>query len=135
MNTIIRVAFGVKADSMANSGDPVVNNARQLFSTNMGIKTMLAISMMFYTPGLAKLFNVRFKASVVDFFGQFSLSIIKQKRKLFETGEQIGKANNFIELLLEAEAEYRLLEQQETNTDKIYKCKSLILLLFLDQIF
>ena len=133
MDTIAQVAFGVRIDSLVDVDNPLVTNARKLFSTDLSAKNLLFFAIIALSPRLTKAFGIRFNKDVVDFFEDFCKKLIKQKRDLFKNKEQIGKAVNFIELMFEAEAENNLMKQNsvEAETDsKLFKCMFSIYIIF-----
>lgn len=105
MDTIIQVAFGIKLDSLAaDEHHPVIVHARKLFSTRMPVKDIVGFMIMFTWPTLAQWLGIRFHGEVMDFFDKFASEIVAEYRR--ESRDKLlGKANNFIELLLEAEME------------------------------
>ena len=123
MDTIIQVAFGVKVDSMIDDKNPVIINAKQAFSTDINIKSILIFLIGFTMPKLSKLVTLIVGNPLFDFFENMTVKIIDDKRKEFKNRENLGKASSFIELLLEAEAEYLDMNNNTNSGDKAVKCK------------
>ncbi|KAJ6218346.1 hypothetical protein RDWZM_009503 [Blomia tropicalis] len=122
MDTIIQVAFGTKVDSLVEPNNPVITYAKKLFSVDISFKNIIKFTMILMAPKLANFLKIRINPEVTDFFYKFSMDIINQKRKNMKNGN-IGKANNFIELLLEAEVENeeeaaKLKLTEESNVDE-----------------
>lgn len=125
MDVITQVAFGIKVDSIADPDNPILLNVRQLFGKDMSIKNIIQMGLVLGLPRIAKLFGVGIFNQAIDFFEDLSYKIIEEKRKMFRQKENIGKATNFIELLLEAELEGEVengVKNGEQN-GKIHKCK------------
>ena len=75
--------------------------------------------MIFLFPKVSRFFNIRIQAGNIDFLKDFTENLINQKRAYFENVDHIGKANNLIELLLEANSNSKLI-----NNDFIWLNKS-----------
>lgn len=120
MDTILQVAFGVKVDSMIDTNNPVIVHAKKIFTKDINVKQIIRFMIAFTMPGLLKYFGNFVRNPVFDYFEKFALKIIEQKRIEFGSKENLGKANNFIELLLEAEAEG--LELKSNKEEKSVKC-------------
>ncbi len=102
---------------------------------------MTVLSIVFAIPGvLALMSKASAKASddIVGFFKSFSMKIISEKQeklqKLKEEGKESGKANNFLEMLLETEREFKNKKEgekkdisesknQDLDNKKPNKCK------------
>lgn len=139
LDTIIQVAFGVSAplDSLADETNQIVTMAKRLFQQELSLKLIPLYAFLFMFPRLAHALNLRVNGDVTDYFTAFSMEIIKQKRE--ELGgksvpgdsKKSAKADNFIELLLEAERESEqsaadsqpTLASKETGQTKLAKCK------------
>lgn len=107
---ISKVAFGTKIDSLVETDNPLILNAKKLFSVDMSLANIFRVTLIIMTPKLANLLKIRLNGDVVDYFTKFSYQVIDQKRK--EMAAKKGKANSFIELLLEAEAEEETMKKQ-----------------------
>ena len=114
MDTIIQVAFGAQVDSLADPNNPIILNARKVFSKDFGYKTMAEMMIIFVFPKVAKLFGIRFQKEPINFFQDFSKKIIKKKKDDLQNNKGWGKASSFLELVLEAEAEH---ERQLMNSN------------------
>lgn len=131
MDTIMQVAFGLKVDSLQDTDNQTVQMAKKAFSSDIKLKQIIQFTLLFLLPKLMKL--IGFRNEVMEYFKDFSLKIIKRKREeLKRDAASLGKASNFLELLLEAEAENEKLEaagnaQQnpaaEISSGKSVKCK------------
>lgn len=105
--------------------------AKRLFQQELSFKMIPLYAFIFMFPKLAHHLNIRVNADVTDYFTKFSTEIIKQKREEFRKSKDEKsklRADNFIELLLEAERENEKLENQTLNESgqaKSVKCKCL----------
>ncbi len=129
LDTIIQVAFGVS--TKVDDTNQVVVMAKRLFQQELSFKSIPLYAFVFMFPRLSHALNIRVNGNVSDFFMKFSMEIIKQKREEFRKNKENKlKADNFIELLLEAEREN---EKQSNETDKnnkqTAKCKFFVLLM------
>lgn len=114
LDTIIQVAFGVS--TKVDETNQVVVMAKRLFQQELSFKSIPLYAFVFMFPRLSHALNIRVNGNVSDFFMKFSMEIIKQKREEFRKNKENKlKADNFIELLLEAEREN---EKQSNETDK-----------------
>ena len=128
MDSIVRVAFGVQLNSLEEPNNPIIEKAKKMFSTDMPLTTLMSLTIAMLWPQLGELFGVRFCKESIDFFYEMSLDIVKQKRKEFKlkcSNEEVTKASNFIELLIEAEQEVQMTDILEDKTTKSSKCKFL----------
>ena len=130
MNAIIQIAFGTKVDSLSDPNNPIIKNAKKIFSNDISISTVLVIFIFIFLPSYGMKVSKSFGFNDwVDFFETFSLKIIKQKREELKRAKGLGKANNFLEMLLEAETENELMNLKNENdidnnqTKKVTKCK------------
>lgn len=132
MDTVIQVAFGTKVDSLVETDNPIICNAKKLFSVDMSITDIIKFTLLFMAPQIAKFLKIEFKPDVLNFFETFSGQIISKKREDLSKSVFNTKATSFLELLLEAEAEdeklSKLEETEKTNEfgSKKTKCKFLI---------
>jgi len=113
MDTIVQIAFGVKIDSLVNKDNPVILNAKKMFSMDMSLKNLISVATIFLCPPLAKLLGLSFNKEQADFFMKFSKKIIDEKRAIMKKNKGHFKPNSFIELMLEAEKE----NLSETNQE------------------
>lgn len=123
------MAFGVS--TKVDETNQVVVMAKRLFQQELSFKSIPLYAFVFMFPRLSHALNIRVNGNVSDFFMKFSMEIIKQKREEFRKNKENKlKADNFIELLLEAEREN---EKQSNETDKnnkqTAKCKFFVLLM------
>src|SRR5690606_36685741 len=84
-----------------------IKNAKKLFSTDLSLYNIDAFMMMIMAPKLNEYLKLRLNGDVVDYFEGLSMEIVNKKREELKNRGSFGKANNFIELLLEAEIEQR----------------------------
>lgn len=129
MDTIIQVAFGTKVDSLSDPNNAIIRNSKKIFSKDMSIGQMVLIFFFLLVPKLAM------KASKylglndwADFFADFAMQIIRERREKLKNSGTSGKANNFLEMLIEAEAENEAMNVQvseidENSNKKGVKCK------------
>ena len=125
MDSILQVAFGVKVDSLLEQNNPTIVNAKKVFA-NLSLGRLIGLTIAIMFPRLGKLLKVGFSDGVLEYFQDFSMEIIKRKREEFATSEVQGKGNTFLELLLEAEAEYETQTKEnggENEEKKSVKCK------------
>lgn len=132
MDTIMQVAFGTKVNSLHDKNNPIVAQAKTLFSNDISIGKVIAMMIFVILPGLTALLGkLGLQDDAIGFFKDFSLKVINEKREKLKKGESLGKASNFLELLLEAEAENAKLTKNESETGidgesgagKLVKCK------------
>ena len=123
MDTIIQVAFGTKVDSLADESNQIIIMAKRLFQQDLSIRNVAKVAVAFMFPRIAYALNIRINGDVSDYFTQFSNEIIKQKRDEFKRNQNFAKADSFIELILEAEAERQKAEESENSEEKIGKSK------------
>ena len=127
MDTVIQAAFGAKVDSLTDQNNPIIVNIKKIFGRDMTLKTILTLVALSTTPRLCKLFGVRFAREAVTFFEKLASDIVNKKREEFRANhEKRAKANNFIELMIEAEFELEHLQQTNGGGDakqKAVKCK------------
>ncbi|KAH9398120.1 Cytochrome P450 3A4 [Tyrophagus putrescentiae] len=114
MDSIVQVAFGLKIDSLTEKNHPVITNAHRLFSADFSIRNLLIVASLLLVPKIAKLLGLRFNGESIDYFSEFSTKILKDKRAAY-TKEKEGKASNFIELMLEAEADLQNNNEHEKS--------------------
>lgn len=122
VDTIFRVAFGVKVNSLKDPNNPIIQRSSQIFSNDLSAQKILPLALAMMFPRLGKLFDIRFCKESVDYLYEISMNIIKQKRQeLLDKGSSSNesKASNFVELLLEAEQE---IQELDTNKNKSTKC-------------
>ena len=127
MDTIIQVAFGIKVDSLLDVKNPVLVNDRKAFSLDISVIQIVKFMIAFAIPSSTKYFSGLVRNPVFDYFEEFSEKIINEKRKEYQNKENVGKASNFLELLLEAEAEGIDLNNNANSGDKGVKCKSFLI--------
>ncbi|KAJ6223145.1 hypothetical protein RDWZM_001690 [Blomia tropicalis] len=115
MDTILQIAFGSKVDSLKDTNNKIVLMAKKLFQTDISYAAMLFFLLLFMFPKLsikiARLFNIN--QDFIKFFKEFSMEIIRKKRDELKDSKNMGKANNFLEMMLEAEAEHEQIQANE----------------------
>ncbi|KAI2804065.1 Cytochrome P450 3A4 [Blomia tropicalis] len=115
MDTILQIAFGSKVDSLKDTNNKIVLMAKKLFQTDISYAAMLFFLLLFMFPKLsikiARLFNIN--QDFIKFFKEFSMEIIRKKRDELKDSKNMGKANNFLEMMLEAEAEHEQIQENE----------------------
>ena len=109
IDSFLQTSYGIKVDSLVDITNPLTQNLRDLFSVNVSLKDMISFSMIFLMPKVSRSFGIRVFAKVIDFLRNFLENLIKQKRSNYENFDHIGKANNFIDLMLEANEEAKLM--------------------------
>lgn len=131
MDTIVRIAYGTKIDSLEQMDSPIVLHAKKMFANNITVRNLLTLITVFSVPKLAKLIGLRFMGETFDFFENISMQILKEKRAQYKANKPDQKGISFLELLLEAEAEGKMLEENDkldqsllldANGSKISKC-------------
>ena len=123
MDTIFQVAFGTKVDSLSDPANPIIRNSKQIFSNDLTLGRALGVLIVLIAPKYGISALRAFGAfEWLYFFEDFSLKIIRQKREELrqrrgqsQNGGTVDKANNFLEMLIEAEAENE--EHQPMNGD------------------
>ena len=108
----------------------MIVNAKRLFSNDLTYANLMRFTLLFMAPKLANLLGIRINAQSVDYFNVFSTKIIADKRKSYLKGGGHGKASNFIELMLEAEAEEgggNFTDALQGEEKEKLKCKFLVL--------
>ena len=123
---------------MSDPNNQIIKNAKKIFSTDINLARIAIIFIFMLIPKYAMKFSQYIGLNNwVDFFQDFSLKIIRQKREELKNAKNMRKANNFLEMLLEAEAENQQMELNngtkiETNDEqkKITKCKLVFWVIF-----
>lgn len=105
MNTIINIAFGIKVNAIDDEHNPIIVNGQKCFNTNMSFKFLLLSTMVIWFPKLSRWLGINLSNDHFDYFINLSKMVIEEKRKQLLEHKLTGKANNFIELLLDAESE------------------------------
>ena len=147
MDTILQIAFGSKVDSLKDPNNKIVLMAKKLFQTDISYAAMFFFLILFMFPKLsikiARLFNIN--QDFIKFFKEFSMEIIRKKRDELKDSKNMGKANNFLEMMLEAEAEHEQIqanekemknenmENDQNKNTKFTKCKLIIFTLKLNK--
>ena len=84
MEVVIQVAFGTKVDALIDENNPIIVNARKLFSTDISIFMMIKFIMFFTLPQSIKkhLKGLQlFQKEVMDFWTDFTKKIIKERKQ------------------------------------------------------
>ncbi|CAG2167631.1 unnamed protein product, partial [Oppiella nova] len=100
MESIIQVAFGRKVSALVDPNNPIIKNARKIFSTSL-----LALMRMFtvmIAPNVAKMFKITmFNSKATTFFRDFTLNLIDDRKRLLETGSPVKRVD-FLQLMLDS---------------------------------
>ncbi|CAG2166225.1 unnamed protein product, partial [Oppiella nova] len=100
MESIIQVAFGRKVSALVDPNNPIIENARNMFSTSL-----LALMRMFtvmIAPNVAKMFKITpFNSKATTFFRDFTLNLIDDRKRLLETGSPVKRVD-FFQLMLDS---------------------------------
>lgn len=131
MDSILQTAFGSKDDSLYDADNEIMQKAKANFSSDLDFRSMLFFSLLFTCPKLlpfiTKVVNLDKGSELADFFKSLSLKLIEKKRKQLELERQQvdnnRKATNFLEMLLDAEQEFKKKEGVESKTGKTTKCE------------
>ena len=124
MDTIIQVAFGMKVDSLVDENNQIIVMAKRLFQQDLSLKNVGLAAIVFLFPRIASALNLKINGDVTDYFTKFSTEIIKNKREEYSKSKSFGKADSFIELILEAEAENeKLADFVSEDGKKLSKCE------------
>jgi cytochrome P450 family 3 subfamily A len=95
MEVVIQVAFGTKVNALIDENNPIILNARKIFNINVSPKIFIA----FLAPKLARLLKITiFDMNVTEFFKEFTLQIINERRK----SKNKEKRVDFLQLMLDA---------------------------------
>jgi cytochrome P450 len=95
MEVVIQVAFGTKVNALIDETNPIIMNARKMFNRNISPK----IFILLLAPKLAKLLKITvFDMNVTEFFKEFTLQIINERRK----SKNKEKRVDFLQLMLDA---------------------------------
>ncbi|CAG2177842.1 unnamed protein product, partial [Oppiella nova] len=97
MEVVIQVAFGRKVSALIEPNNPIIVNARKMFSTSLVkfLTIMLA-------PNVAKTFKISpFDRKVTQFFRDLSLTLIDDRKRGLETGSPVKRAD-FLQLMLDS---------------------------------
>lgn len=125
LDTIIQIAFGMKIDSMAGKESPIVTNSYRLLSSDFSVTDIVIGIITSVAPRISNLLGLRIQKEAIEYFSKIAEEIIDRKRKeLKETSSTVsaesGRAANFVELLLEAEAE---ANKGDDGEEKKSKCR------------
>jgi hypothetical protein len=94
MEVVIQVAFGTKVNALIDETNPIIMNARKMFR-NVSPKFFIVL----FAPKLAKLLKISaFDTNVTEFFKEFTLKIINERRK----SQNKEKRVDFLQLMLDA---------------------------------
>ena len=115
MDSIIQIAFGIKIDSLMDPKNPILLASRKIFQNDFGIEKILKITLLQLLPGIAKMLDIRLFGPQFALFGKISKEIIDKKRESL-SNNVIQKPTNYIELILEAEAERIKLEKEQNDS-------------------
>lgn len=140
MDTIIQAAFGIEIDAVTEPNHPIIVNASKVTQGSLNLRALISAVILFAAPERLK-FLATWVAdnSVVNFFNDLSSKIIEQKRAELKaaaaaaggnnkTTVATDKAKNFIELLLESEAEGNEHERKYiTNPEMVAQCLTFFL--------
>ncbi|CAG2177386.1 unnamed protein product, partial [Oppiella nova] len=100
MESIIQVAFGRKVSALIEPNNPIIENARKLFNTSL--LTMVKFLIILMTPNVAKVLRVStFNREVMDFFRDFTLILIGDRKHVLETGSPVKRVD-FLQFLLDS---------------------------------
>jgi len=100
MESLIQVSFGRKVSALVDSKNPIVENATNMFSTNFLAPMKMALVMM--APKIARMFKITlFDRKVTEFFRDFTLNLIDDRKRLLETGSPV-KWVDFLQLMLDS---------------------------------
>jgi len=111
MEVVIQVAFGTKVDALFDENNPIIMNARKMFNRNVSPKVFIA----FLMPKLAKTFKIAvFDTSVTQFFKDFTMKIIEQRKKSSNKDKRV----DFLQLMLEAIENNDQNDLDEDENDK-----------------
>ena len=117
MDSIVQIAFGVKVDSLVDGNHPLIKHAKSIFQQDLGFYNLLVVVLTVLAPWVVKLFGMRMNGAALHYMGELAKGIIQKKKEDMKDANnnnpESSKANNFIELLLEAENERIKLETNE----------------------
>ncbi|CAG2176636.1 unnamed protein product [Oppiella nova] len=100
MEVVIQVAFGRKVSALIESNNPIIENARKMFSTSLF--TLVKLLFVMLAPNVAKMLKISpFDRKVTQFFRDFTLTLIDDRKRGLETGSPVKRAD-FLQLLLDS---------------------------------
>ncbi|CAG2179978.1 unnamed protein product, partial [Oppiella nova] len=100
MESIIQVAFGRKVSALVDPNNPIIENARNMFSTSL--VSLMRMTTVMIAPKVAKMFKITlFNHKVSIFFRDFTLNLIDDRKRLLETESSVKKAD-FLQLMLDS---------------------------------
>ncbi|CAG2179868.1 unnamed protein product, partial [Oppiella nova] len=100
MESIIQVAFGRKVSALVDPNNPIIENARNMFSTSL--VSLMRLTTLMIAPKVAKMFKITlFNHKVSTFFRDFTLNLIDDRKRLLETESSVKKAD-FLQLMLDS---------------------------------
>ncbi|CAG2174176.1 unnamed protein product, partial [Oppiella nova] len=100
MESIIQVAFGRKVSALDDPKNPIIENARKLFSTNFW--TMVKFTLLLFAPSVAKMLNLSpFDQKVAEFYRNFTLNLIDDRKRDEGNGSPVKRVD-FLQLMLDS---------------------------------
>lgn len=127
LDTIAQTAFGMELDSLKDPNNEILKHGQQLFATDMTLKQIIRFAFFFGFPRLAEWIKLEFNPEVNRYFSDLVKKVLIGKRELVRQQSTNFRPTNFIELLLEAEAEYekqnKINEIEDDSNKKAAKCK------------
>jgi len=95
MDIVIQVAFGTKVDSLIDEDNQIIRNAKAIFNKEISWKLII----FFMLPSIARMLKLTpFDPNVTGFFKDFTLQIIKERKKSTSN----VKRYDFLQLMLDA---------------------------------
>lgn len=128
MDAILQTAFGSKDCSLYEADNEIMRKAKENFCSDLDFRSLLYYSLLFSFPKLlpfiTKIVNLDKGTELAAFFKTLSLKLIEKKQKQLILESQQGqkrKANNFLEMLLDAEQ--KIQKEDGVEEKKATKCK------------
>lgn len=98
MEVVIRVAFGTKVDALIDENNPIITNAKRIFSRDFSLLDVPKAMLLVFMPRVARLLGLTFLPEEVSrFFLDLVRNIVAERIK-----DKENKRYDFLQLLLEA---------------------------------
>ncbi|XP_054165797.1 cytochrome P450 3A9-like [Oppia nitens] len=127
MEVIIQVCFGTKVDALLDEDNPIISNAKKLFSFDFNTNLLI----LFLFPWLAKSLKLKiFDENSSKFFCNFTFQIIEERRQQKQQQQQLKSVDNiekrvdFLQIMLESVSETSSIQYDNDNTDEFITNKT-----------
>ncbi|CAG2178513.1 unnamed protein product, partial [Oppiella nova] len=100
MEVVIHVAFGRKVSALIEPNNPIIENARKMFSTSLF--SLVKFVTMMLAPNVATMLKISpLDRKAMKFFREISLTLIDDRKRGLETGSPLKRAD-FLQILLDS---------------------------------